>query len=429
MPRVRAAIYDGDTPPERRWQIRKWANLVLTNPDMLHIGILPRHDLWADVLHNLALRRRRRGARVSRRVRLACRERAAPAAPPGAGLRRRAAVPARFGDDRESRRARALAARRRGDGDRRRRRSARRAHDRPLESRADRRGARAACERARRRCAADVGARPPRPPHDLLREEPQAGGADPPHDRRPRRHRDGEAARAVPRGLYAGAAARHRAPPRRGRAARRRGDGRARARHRHRPARLRDLRRLPRDGCEPPPAVGPSRAARARARDSRRVGGRARPVLHARAGNAARAPGRGRDPRPREPARARRPRRGGRVRGAGRRRRPRDARRRGARARAARTRAPAHEARLGLGRQGLPGRPHAAPLRERRLVHDRRCDDGHGSRCRRARARVLDRSRRRRLPSPRRAVARQRARPRSDAAPSSCRTRATGTRR
>jgi DEAD/DEAH box helicase domain-containing protein len=53
VPKVRAAIYDGDTPTERRWQIRKWANLVLTNPDMLHIGILPRHDLWADVLHNL----------------------------------------------------------------------------------------------------------------------------------------------------------------------------------------------------------------------------------------------------------------------------------------------------------------------------------------------------------------------------------------
>jgi DEAD/DEAH box helicase domain-containing protein len=53
VPRVRAAIYDGDTPTERRWQIRRWANLVLTNPDMLHIGVLPRHDLWADVLHNL----------------------------------------------------------------------------------------------------------------------------------------------------------------------------------------------------------------------------------------------------------------------------------------------------------------------------------------------------------------------------------------
>jgi len=53
VPRVRPAIYDGDTPQERRWQIRRWANLILTNPDMLHIGVLPRHDLWADVLHNL----------------------------------------------------------------------------------------------------------------------------------------------------------------------------------------------------------------------------------------------------------------------------------------------------------------------------------------------------------------------------------------
>src|SRR5207247_4222092 len=52
-PNVRAAIYDGDTPGERRWQIRKWANVILTNPDMLHIGVLPHHDRWADVLHNL----------------------------------------------------------------------------------------------------------------------------------------------------------------------------------------------------------------------------------------------------------------------------------------------------------------------------------------------------------------------------------------
>jgi DEAD/DEAH box helicase domain-containing protein len=51
--KVRPAIYDGDTPHEQRWQVRKWSNLVLTNPDMLHVGMLPRHDLWADVLHNL----------------------------------------------------------------------------------------------------------------------------------------------------------------------------------------------------------------------------------------------------------------------------------------------------------------------------------------------------------------------------------------
>jgi len=52
-PNVRAAIYDGDTPGERRSQIRRWANLILTNPDMLHVGVLPHHDRWADVLHNL----------------------------------------------------------------------------------------------------------------------------------------------------------------------------------------------------------------------------------------------------------------------------------------------------------------------------------------------------------------------------------------
>jgi DEAD/DEAH box helicase domain-containing protein len=53
VPGVKAAIYDGDTEIDRRWQIRKWANLVLTNPDMLHVGLLPHHERWADALHNL----------------------------------------------------------------------------------------------------------------------------------------------------------------------------------------------------------------------------------------------------------------------------------------------------------------------------------------------------------------------------------------
>jgi DEAD/DEAH box helicase domain-containing protein len=52
-PRAKAAIYDGDTPSRERWQVRKWANLILTNPDMLHIGVLPHHDRWGDVLSNL----------------------------------------------------------------------------------------------------------------------------------------------------------------------------------------------------------------------------------------------------------------------------------------------------------------------------------------------------------------------------------------
>jgi DEAD/DEAH box helicase domain-containing protein len=50
---LRTAVYDGDTEAERRWQARRWANAILTNPDMLHLGVLPHHDRWGDVLHNL----------------------------------------------------------------------------------------------------------------------------------------------------------------------------------------------------------------------------------------------------------------------------------------------------------------------------------------------------------------------------------------
>jgi DEAD/DEAH box helicase domain-containing protein len=53
VPRLRPAIYDGDTPTERRWQIRKWSNVILSNPDMVHVGVLPHHDRWGDVLSNL----------------------------------------------------------------------------------------------------------------------------------------------------------------------------------------------------------------------------------------------------------------------------------------------------------------------------------------------------------------------------------------
>jgi DEAD/DEAH box helicase domain-containing protein len=52
--RLRPAIYDGDTPREARSGIRRRANLVLTNPDMLHVGILPHHRYWADFMANLA---------------------------------------------------------------------------------------------------------------------------------------------------------------------------------------------------------------------------------------------------------------------------------------------------------------------------------------------------------------------------------------
>ncbi len=53
VPRLRPAIYDGDTPAEQRRQVRAWANVILTNPDMVHVGVLPNHDRWGDVLANL----------------------------------------------------------------------------------------------------------------------------------------------------------------------------------------------------------------------------------------------------------------------------------------------------------------------------------------------------------------------------------------
>ena len=47
------AIYDGDTPASARSSIRKTARMLLTNPDMLHTGILPHHTNWADLFTHL----------------------------------------------------------------------------------------------------------------------------------------------------------------------------------------------------------------------------------------------------------------------------------------------------------------------------------------------------------------------------------------
>src|SRR4029077_7196633 len=51
---IRPAIYDGDTPRAERAAIRKRSNVILTNPDMLHVGILPHHHSWGDLFANLA---------------------------------------------------------------------------------------------------------------------------------------------------------------------------------------------------------------------------------------------------------------------------------------------------------------------------------------------------------------------------------------
>src|SRR3954468_11326876 len=53
--RARPAIYDGDTPRKQRSAIRRRANVVITNPDMLHLGILPNHQAWGDFFANLAV--------------------------------------------------------------------------------------------------------------------------------------------------------------------------------------------------------------------------------------------------------------------------------------------------------------------------------------------------------------------------------------
>ena len=53
LPQVRAAVLDGDTPSPERDAIRRTANVVLTNPDLLHFSLLPDHRRWGDLLHRL----------------------------------------------------------------------------------------------------------------------------------------------------------------------------------------------------------------------------------------------------------------------------------------------------------------------------------------------------------------------------------------
>ncbi|MEV7801495.1 DEAD/DEAH box helicase [Microbispora sp. NPDC088329] len=55
LTQVRAATYDGDTPHEERRWVRQNANYVLTNPDMLHRSILPRHSSWSSFWRRLRL--------------------------------------------------------------------------------------------------------------------------------------------------------------------------------------------------------------------------------------------------------------------------------------------------------------------------------------------------------------------------------------
>ena len=51
--RLPVRTYDGDTPRAARADVRQEARVLVTNPDMLHTGILPHHPRWADFLVNL----------------------------------------------------------------------------------------------------------------------------------------------------------------------------------------------------------------------------------------------------------------------------------------------------------------------------------------------------------------------------------------
>ncbi len=50
---IAPAVYDGDTPASSRPAIRNKARLIISNPDMLHVGILPHHTNWAEFFQSL----------------------------------------------------------------------------------------------------------------------------------------------------------------------------------------------------------------------------------------------------------------------------------------------------------------------------------------------------------------------------------------
>lgn len=50
---LRAATYDGDTPKSQRRKVKKESHIIISNPDMLHMGILPYHTGWRDLFRHL----------------------------------------------------------------------------------------------------------------------------------------------------------------------------------------------------------------------------------------------------------------------------------------------------------------------------------------------------------------------------------------
>ncbi len=331
-PGLREAIYDGDTPREERPAIRRRNNLVLTNPDMLHVGLLPHHKSWGDFLANLGwvvvdeahtyrgvfgshvanvLRRLRRIARAygsEPRFLLA----SATIANPVELAERLVGEPFEpIDDDGAPSTGREIAMWNpplidKATGTRRS----------PLSEAAEllvelvSQGVRTICFLKSRRGIELIQ----RFARDGLERARQAGA--------------GGADRALPGRLHAAAAARDRGAARGGRAAGGGRDRRARAGHRHRRARRGDLRHLPRHGRQPAADVGAGGTAPPRARRLRRRPGRPRPVLLPPSRRVHRAAGGGGDPRPRKRADRRPPPGRRRLRAAAQRRGRRDLRRR-----------------------------------------------------------------------------------------------------
>ncbi|HWI66072.1 MAG TPA: DEAD/DEAH box helicase, partial [Symbiobacteriaceae bacterium] len=50
---IKSYVYDGDTPPGVRQVCRQAGHIVITNPDMLHTGVLPHHTKWVKLFENL----------------------------------------------------------------------------------------------------------------------------------------------------------------------------------------------------------------------------------------------------------------------------------------------------------------------------------------------------------------------------------------
>ena len=270
---LRQAIYDGDTPREERRAIRQRSNLILTNPDMLHVGVLPNHRSWGDVLANLAwvvvdeahvyrgvfgshvanvLRRLRRLARAygsDPRFLLT----SATIANPTELAERLTGVEVQLVDrDGAPRAERQIAMWNPPLVDERLgRRASALSEAANLLAELVEREIRTICFLKSRRGVELI--------QRFARQRLEDAGPA----------RPGGAHRALPRRLHAGAATRDRAAPLGGRSAGGRGHQRARARHRRRRSGRGALRDLPGHGGEPAPDVGPGRTPQSGPRDVR----------------------------------------------------------------------------------------------------------------------------------------------------------------